>query len=666
MCADAAGPDARPDREAAVTRSDRRRLGAIVAVAVVAVAAVAVAVIGSRRGPAPTPSGPAPTTIAVAGSGPRAYYAVTVGRGASLYERVLDGHSLPRLVATQPGTTSGRIFEVSPDGTWALIVASVVDRAMGQATTIARVRVSDGTREPLGMVAGTAEDGVGVWSADGAAFATTVDDPTTGGRVVLIVDIASGRLTRVPIKQQQPLLFEDRTRLLLEQPVIDPLTGEDRTWRVERIDSTTGEVVPVAFVGLTGPTTTAAANDVSFAIGAAIQVRSVPDTRSGPTGELVLHDLRTDSERTIAPVDDVSWLAFTPDSATIVVCGPRALQAIAIDGTTRDLVRDRSFDCLEGGVFSAGGGLVGVSTWDDRSILRVVDVATARVAILPLPDPIAEAHLVALVGETLPDQPLPPVADPAPAPAPSGGLAVAGAPTLTRVQVTVAPDGTPSVHAERLTAGASGGLTTVATMPPIPMPEAKGRSVQASGIRDPTGDGVVIVVRWDTEGRVWRWHDDGRRERLATPPGFPVGGDLPVIAPDGRHLATTASGRDGPVIAIWDLHAGALRAVPMPRQYDRVEGWPRADRIRVATASVRRDAPGGTPTRCSWIRAPDAPGRSPATGRVTASRSMSWSSMMPRRSRWTPSTRTRSTTVTSPGRRRCRRSTAGRRARTGI
>jgi hypothetical protein len=567
----------------------------------VAVALVAVA-LRPTTAPESSPSAPAQRPF----SGVVAYYEVMTGRGVTLYERRLDGISLPRAVAQQTGASYGRTFSVSPDGRWALAFLPTQGQDGGLDVTVARIDIATGDRTELGTIDGVAIQGLGIWSADGAAWANTALDADGDRLGTAVVDVAAGRLTVIKDTRGRPYAFEGPTRLLLYEergPVDAP-----QDWAFQRIDVSSGESAQVGLAAL--PPLPGAFAPVSLATGQGVLLAHERDAAEQDHVIVRLRDLRRGTVRDLVTLDALERAVLTPSGDAIVGCNDDAVLLIAFDGTSRTALQADGIDCFDDGFLSARGGLAAVGAWDEGSILRLLDTATGQILRLPLAnvDRNAEAHLAGIVGESLVGAALPPVADPGPTPVPHDAQPVAGAPLLPRIVVETNAAGVPVVRAERVTAGVNGGMAVVSTMAPIQLPRAMGIADQpwVEPLRSAAGEDILLVINWEGAGEFWMWHADGSRDRLTVPDGFPLFSDGWALSPDGTRLAA-ATFDQAVTLVTWELATGSTHAVRLHSAYGRVEGWPRDDAVLVGHGICTEGCPG----RYAYSRVVD-----PTTGKL--------------------------------------------------
>ena len=522
----------------------------------------------------PTP-GPEPSPSAAVPAGVTVYYEAVGARGVTLYERRLDGISRPRAVAVQPGASYGRTFIVSPDGRTAIVLLPV--DAPDPGVAVATLDIASGRRSELGVIPGTLDPADGRWSADGTVWATSTLDADFDRAGTLVVDVTGGRAQQIAGSHGRPLVFETPAHLLLIDE--EPLDGGGLRWRFERVDAAARTVQPVDVADLE-------AIEAMLAPVSLVTHTGVQTMREDAGTRIELVDLLTGVATPLARVRSVELAFFTARGDAVMVCHPGGVHVVTLDGIVREVAAGAGISCYDGTTLSANGVVAGLTAWEDRSVLRVVDLVTGRALELPLPgrDVVEEAHFAGLVGETLTGASLPAGPDPE-ATAPPAGQPVAGAPTRLRTAVDVGADGVPRVKADRVTPGDGGGLVIRSTMQPIPVPEARRQDDFVNIRAFPAGDGgdVLLGVAWEDGSSFWRWHEDGSREPIALPRDWPATTFEWALSPDGRSIAGIRYGTDpsDADVLIWDVGSDRVRSFPAPDDYTFLNGWPVANAIEL-------------------------------------------------------------------------------------
>jgi hypothetical protein len=573
-------------RSASITMT--RRWGALLVGMVVVVAAVATGFTFGGRQAAPPPSFAAPTRPPQPAV--MTYYEVLDADGALLYERALDGVSLPRLIVERPSPDFSRTYTVDPAGRLALAGVTT-----GATTTLEAIDIATGaslwvTETPV------LEPESGVWSADGRRWAALVAEVEfDAGPAVLIADIASGGTAVIALEERAwPQGFTTRGGLVLTERADDlqaPLL-----WRFLTVDPATGSVVRLASPPPVGPHSSYA-DDVAPVPGLGVAQFPLDDQLFGTT--IQVRDLAGGQWRPLAEFETVDRVLFAPGGDAVTATADGKVVLVDLSGVVTELWDGPDYADL---VWSASGAYLGISGWDERPMIAVVERATARVVELPLPEAIAEARVVGVTGSArLPGIALPPGGDPAPEPSPEPtGPPVAGAPAVVSGWLERL-DGIPIAHAEIRVPTEDGGVRSAATMPPIALEDLRDQEVTISVAPRPGGPDILIKLDSDEMTQAWLWDPSSGRRPFPFPEGWP-----PAVAdiawrPDGGALASLAfPGGDDPVngpvdravVVVAELDTRTVRQLQMPDGYSVLDGWWSQDELRLGREECFEECPG--------------------------------------------------------------------------
>jgi hypothetical protein len=560
-------------------------IGALIGVAV----ATALAIGLSRPGPGPSPS---VTSATPAVTGPVVFYEVLDADGSLLVARSLDGRSLARVVARRPNLDYARTWTVDPSGRLA----------------IAHFDDSDGSRlEAIDTVTGASrwvvdvpavDLGFGAWSPDGARFAATTQPEDATKRQAVIVDVASGAITNVPIPPDPGIQgFDADGALVLRERMTDAMQ-QTLGWRFLRIDPATAKIEQLSVPPAIGPSTTGG-DDVDPAIGVGLDLAPRDD---GTGTDVRRWSLAGGRPRTLATFDSVDTIALDPVGRLVAIgVGDTSVVVAGLDGRSSPIWTGKGRGDL---AWSADGDYLGVNSWDRVSRIDIVERSSARVVHLPIPSGIAQATLVRIVGGVaLPRTALPAVEPtPTPTPGPSGPDLAATSAIIAGWIDQTGPRAI--VHVERLIPTQGGGLRSTSSMEPADVGASLG-----PGTGDVGGDALLLsllprpgspdILVWvDSPGgsRAWLWAPGGTRRDLALPAGWPSRTSDISWRPDGLALAATAyqTGADGTTRAgfVIGTLGGGTRRLGIPPDYDRLVGWWSRDELLVGHAICTEGCPG--------------------------------------------------------------------------
>jgi hypothetical protein len=560
----------------------------VVAAAVAAAAIVAVAAIG--RTPAPPsrdvtgpPSFTTPTRPP-AGS-VIAYYEVLDADGSLLYERVLDGVSLPRLVVERPSADFSRTYTVDPTGQVALAAVSSAGNAELEAIDVFSGDSLWRVRTPV------LEMESAVWSSDGRRWAALVGEVDLAAEPsVLIADVSSGSTVLVALQERAwPQGFASSGALVLTERSED--LDVPAPYRFLAVDPASGGIARLPSAPPVGPHSVFA-DDVAPARGLAVAAFSIDDAQPGIS--IQVRELKAGPWRPLATFDTIDRVLFTPAGDAITAIADGKVVLVDLAGNITELWDGPDYADLS---WSPSGQFLGVSGWDDRSIVAVVERATQRAIELPLPERIAEARLVTVLGSgPLPANALPPGGDPEPVPpVEPTGPAVDGGPGIV-VGWIERVEGVPVGHAEIRVPTEDGGIRTLATMPPIRMDDLEGQDVWLTTLPRPGTSDVLIKADSDGLTRNWLWSPEEGRRPFPFPKGWPRATSEIAWRPDGLALASVTFDEgfeDGEsVIVIADLAAGSVRRLAVPDDYSLLAGWWSQDELLMGHDVCTEGCPG--------------------------------------------------------------------------
>jgi hypothetical protein len=518
------------------------------------------------------------------GGGVVVYYEVLDADGALLYERVLDGVSLPRFIVERPSSDFSRTYTVDPPGRTALASISAEGKTTLEAIDIAAGTTLWTVQTPI------LEQESGVWSADGRRWAALVAEVDfAAGPSVLIADIASGATALVALNERAwPQGFTSTGTLVLTERADDFTAAVP--WRFVAIDAATGGLLRLSSPPSVGPHSVYA-DDVAPAQG--IGVTHFPLDEEDIRTTIQVRDLKGGQWRPLADFETVDRLLFAPAGDVIAAEADGKTVLVDLAGRVTELWDGPDYSEL---IWSASGQYLGVSGWDERSVVAVIERSTGRVIELPLPESIAEGRLVAIVGrEPLPAIALPPGGDPAPSPPPEPtGPPIAGAPGIL-VGWIERVDDIPVAHVEVRQPTEDGGIRTVATMPPIVFDDLEGQEATLSAVARPTYPDVLVKVDSDGLTRAWLWDPSAGRQPFPFPEGWPPSVGRIVWRPDGQAIASEAfdagAGADA-VLVVAELDTSIVRQLAVPDEYSILEGWWSNEELRVGHDICTEGCPG--------------------------------------------------------------------------
>lgn len=559
-------------RSGARTGGRRPAIG-IAVVGAIGVVAAALAALGGSRPPV-SPGPPQPGSGAIpAVVGPTVFYEILDADGSALVERRLDGHSLPRRIATRPDADLGQTWTIDPGGT----IAVAILPTDGQQERVEAVEIADGADLWQVELPFTAISEA-VWSADGHRLALISRPDQAGPTESFVVDTRGGRVTRTVVPQGAVLQgFDVDDALLLREAQGD---GTVSAWTFLRVDPATNVVERLSAVPDVGPSTTGA-EDVDPARGFAVTLSLGPNHRG-----TAVHARPTNggAARQLGVFPSVDWIAIDPSGTGVAVAASHGLRFIAWDGRAEDLWS--SDDSIAGFGWSADGDYLWIETDRRGPNLTVIERSTGRTIVVPQVDPVAQSLVVRVVGGvSLPDTALPAVEPtPAPTPAPSGPD-VADAPSIASAWVD-ASGGRTLLHVDRLVPTSEGGMRVAASMTPVPV--ADDPDTMVALLPRPRSAQVLAWVGTADHAMGWLWDGitDHPSVRLAVPRDWPASAFALAWRPDGQAVAAMATrvGPDGDVrgtFVIAELGAARTTFLPFNPQYDRLEGWWSSTELRV-------------------------------------------------------------------------------------
>jgi hypothetical protein len=572
----------------------RQRAGALVVslAALIAIALVAFTALGEPGVEPPPAAGPpsfATPTRPPAGS-VFAYYEVLDADGALLYERVLDGMSLPRLIVERPSSDFSRTYTVDPLGRAALAAFSSADRTSLEAIDIATGSTLWVVETPI------LEPESGVWSADGRRWAALVAEVDfEAGPSVLIADMASGATAVVALDERAwPQGFTSSGELVLTERAEDPRA--EVPWRFLAVDAATGGIVRLASPPPVG-THSVATDDVAPAAGVGVGYFLTDEG----TASIEVRELTGGSWQPLAEFEFVDRLVFAPEGDAVAASADGKVVLVGLDGSVSELWDGPDYADL---TWSASGRYLGVSGWEEESVVAVIERSTGRVVELPLPEEIAEGRLVGVVGDgPLPPNALPPGGDPAPSPLPEPtGPPVSGATSVVVGWIEEA-DGLPIGHAEIRVPTEDGGIRTIATMPPIELEELSGMDLTLTLAPRPGSPEILVTVDADERTLAWLWDPAAGRRPFPFPDGWPASVSQIHWRPDGGAIAATTldpsldpelepAPVEDAVVVVAELDTSIVRQFPLPEGYPTLEGWWSTAELRMGRELCIEDCPG--------------------------------------------------------------------------
>ncbi|HEY7735244.1 MAG TPA: hypothetical protein VH813_00470 [Candidatus Limnocylindrales bacterium] len=569
--------------------STKQRAGALMVTAAAAIAIALVAFTG-LGGSQPAPSSPpkgspsfATPTRPPAGS-VFVYYEVLDADGALLYERVLDGTSLPRLIVERPSSDFSRTYTVDPVGH-----AALATFAEGGETSLEAIDIATGLsrwRTPTPLL----EPESGVWSADGRRWAALVAEVDfEAGPSVLIADLASGATALVALDERAwPQGFTTSGELVLTERDEDLTTPAP--WHFLEVDARTGGVVRLAVPPPVGPHTSST-DDVAPAAGIGAASFFSDDGRS----TIEVRDLTEGPWRRLADFEFVDRVLFAPSGDLIAASADGRVVLVDLSGNVSEVWDGPDYAEL---MWSASGSYLGISGYEDRSVIAVAERSTGRVVELPLPEEIAEGRLVSVVGSNpLPPNALPPGGDPQPTPSPAPtGPPVPDAPSIAVGWIALEED-VPVGHAEIRVTTEDGGVRTIATMPPITFDDLRDQEVTLSVVPRPGGPDVLVKVDSDGLTQAWLWDPSAGRRPFPFPEGWPAAVGPIAWRPDGGALASTTFDPEGnpdavPQVVVAELDTSIVRQLPLPDEYPELLGWWSDTQLRMGSAICTEGCPG--------------------------------------------------------------------------
>jgi hypothetical protein len=560
--------------------------------AVVAVAIVSLTAMGDADEPPPPVAGPpsfATPTRPPAGS-VFAYYEVLDADGALLYERVLDGSSLPRLIVERPSSDFSRTYAVDPVGRTALAMFPDED-----STSLEAIDVVTGTtlwraEAPL------LDPESGVWSADGRRWAALVAEVEfEAGPSVVIADIASGATAVVALDERAwPQGFTGTGTLILTERAED--LRSSMPWRFLGVDAATGAIVRLGNPPPVGPHSFGT-DDVAPAAGLGAGFFFADD---GSSTVEVRQLTGGGAWESLAEFEFVERIALSPGGDAVAVSADGTILVVGLDGTVSELWDGPEYAEL---TWAASGRFLGVSGWSERPLVTVIELATGRVVELPLPEAIAEGRLVAVVGDRpLAANALPPGGDPEPSPSPEPtGPPVAGAVPVVLGWMTQV-DGVPVANVEIRVPTQDGGVRTIATMPPLELEDLAGSNVRLSVAPRPGGPDILLALDSDELTQAWLWDPASGRLPFPFPEGWPTSVSEIHWRPDGRAIASTTlelaadpllpPPEGDAVVVVAELDTSIVRQYRLPEEYPTLDGWWSDDELRMARDPCFEGCPG--------------------------------------------------------------------------
>jgi WD40 repeat protein len=566
----------------------RSRGPAWLALGAVGAGALLVAILVRTTAEPSTPRGSTAPSTPVGADGPAVFYEILDSEASRLIERRLDGHSLPRVVASRTDIAYGRGWSVDPLGTLAIAVTGADKDQLVEAISIASGAVLWSTRTPLAGIE------TAVWSVDGSHLALSTYGSDVAPRTVLLFDTATGGVGKVVVPDDLVLQgFDSGGSLIARQPIRaadDVLTGWIFLW----IDPTTASVARVPAVPNVGP-----ASDVGDDVhpGAGFGVDSVL-AEPGPGTTIRLWTLGGGLPRPLATVASVDRLVIDPTGSGVAVSGNDGIRFIAFDGRAGELFT--SDDPIADFAWSTAGDYLAVTTDRATPNLTIIERSTGRSVAIPQLSAVAQLLLVRVVGGVaLPDQPLPPDEPrPTPTPGPSGED-VAGFPGLLAGWIERTPDRRVA-HVQHLVPTDGGGMRLVAEMPaielgPPPIPDDGGPEMRL--LPRPGTNDVLVWLATSEQARGWIWDGAGDVRPIDLPADWPDNAFDVAWRPDGGALAASAgrAGLDGDfegIFAVAEIGGRATTELAIPDSYDRLEGWWSPTELRVGHGVCTEGCPG--------------------------------------------------------------------------
>ena len=567
----------------------------------------------SPRASLPAPShgadqsaSPSPPAVA---TGPTAVYSI-LGKGRlTLYERRLDGVSMPTELAWRPADREGAAhFIVGPNRNAILVAQSSASGSSLEPISLDRPDAPPTWTVKIPWIDFT----TGVWSRDGRYWAGYGVDDTTNKAFALVVDTTAGEIWKVQLRQDEWVQGFDGPglRLVLRDDG-RASDGSVTPIRFATLDPETNERRTVDFSAVQAPPHSSFAVDVAPATGLWVTEGAQQD------GTLLIGDLRTGAQTIIDRAERTfHWMAFFPDGNHVAAmnyladkCGVTQHRLIAADvhGGVRELWRGAASPLDF--VFAPEGDMVGFDAWGPTgSSIVVADSISGRWVTLPLPDGAYLGELLALRGGSA----MPESAIPAPAPVPSATTErdepfVEDAPQLAAASVDFDPDYCAATIQVRLLAPTvDGGIGTVAELPPVFLPDVEQYEPWV-GLAPRPGSREIAVSYGDNESsHVLLWTPTSAPgseaqpsvTQLAVPVDWPVDRSAALIwRPDGQALGFRYS--NGTRTFLWfELGDTTIRRLRAESRWSDVIGWSRDG----ASIVVRR---GGCIDSCnarySWL-----------------------------------------------------------------
>ncbi len=468
-----------------------------------------------------------------------AYYDVIDADSHALYALRLDGRSTPMLLAERPSVGDTE-WEVEPLGRAGLFVRRVAAGIDVEAVTKDGLSRGWTTTLPIRLPS----EG-GIWSGDARFWAATGpwpedDDADPQRWRIAVVDLATGDVRSSTIPDGLWLQgFDDHGRVILSERHVSE-TGWTEGWTFWEFDPAT-ESLARAAARPAVPARSTFSEVVDPARSIAL-VRGRPlDDGEGPPLESV--DLLTGARLPIGRQGiDPRWVGISGDGRAFVVFSHDASDVTAVDVIARDGTAEAAWSGSVGGlagapVLTPSARFIGWSSWDDDSVLSVLDTMTEQAIEIPLGSPIVEADMDAVVDA--PNAIPLAVAPVAPSPGPSyapGTSAIPGTPVLAGSSIESGTDSR-TIRVATYRPAIDGGLALLAEMPPIVLAGPGGEFATVDLAARPGHDEIWILIDDDGTTQTWRWTPGGGRERVDLPDGFPA------------HIWSATWDRDGERIA---------------------------------------------------------------------------------------------------------------------
>ncbi|HEY7130917.1 MAG TPA: hypothetical protein VH440_01640 [Candidatus Limnocylindrales bacterium] len=552
-----------------------------VALAGVTVATMAVLVaVGVGRPTNPPAPTLAPGATEPPPAGPIVFYEIIDADGAVLLERRLDGRDVPHRIASRADVDFGRTWSVDPTGAVALAaVASTTGRRLEAVAT------ADGTDLwTLDVPAIQLDDAV--WSPDGRRIALIRRPDDVGPTEAFVIDTRDGHLVRTIVPEDALIQGFDTDNALVLRERVEPPQAAVVAWRFLRIDPASNVVEQLTTPPDVGPAS-ATSEDVDPRQGVGV-ITTVGPKDNGTAVQL--WPLAGGPSRILGVFESVDDLRIAPDGSGVLVAANREVRRIAWDGRAADLWSGD--DTISGAIWADSADFVGLTI--DRGDpndpgLTVLETGTGRSVELPISEPVAQAVLLRVIGGT----PLPPTAlpaiEPGPTPTPApGGADVAGAVPLASGWFDVT-SGRIELHVDRLLPTTDGGMRISASIQPVdlgPAPIPDDGERQVALLPRPGSKDVLIWAETGDRSAGWLWDGAGPVRPVDLPGDWPASTTGVAWRPDGRALAAlaTRAGLDGDlqgVIAVGVLGSARTTVVPLPRDYEFLQGWWSATELRM-------------------------------------------------------------------------------------